>query len=394
MISLLVVIYIIFISLGLPDSLFGVAWPVLHLELNVPESFASIYSIIIGCCTGGVSFVAGKLIRKFGTSYVTVISIFLTIVGIVGISFSNNIYLMMIFAIILGWGAGAIDSGLNNFVSLHYKTIHMNFLHAFWGIGVTISPIIMSYFLNGEGMWRIGYRVVAVIQSIILIIAIFSLKNFRRIEKETALNIIEESSSNEKEKNFYEIFKIKGVIFGVLSLGFYCGMEFLLGTWGASFLVNTYSMNPSEASMWVSLYYGGIMAGRIVSGLASSKIKDKYLVISGICIAFIGIILLLLPLDKISIFGLLLIGFGFGPVFPNVIHMVPERFGKKYSPDITGYHMGGAYFIGFLTQLTYGYVATSTTFKITPYVLITYCICLFIVNMLATKRSKLNLCKE
>ena len=148
--ALLIVIYFVFISLGLPDSLFGVSWPVVHVEFGIPEGFASAYGIIIGVCTGGVSFVAGKLIRKFGTGKVTFFSTLLTVVGLVGISFSPNIVCMIICSVILGYGAGAIDTGLNNYVSLHYKAKHMNWLHCFWGVGVTLSPMIMSIFLGGE----------------------------------------------------------------------------------------------------------------------------------------------------------------------------------------------------------------------------------------------------
>ena len=179
MMTVLVVIYVVFISLGLPDSLLGVAWPVLHGELNVPESFASVFSIIVGVCTGGVSFVAGTLIRKFGTARVTLASIFITALGLVGISFAPNIAVMIMFSVILGYGAGAIDTGVNNFVSLHYNASHMNFLHCFWGVGVTVSPMIMSLFLDGEqGSWRNGYRVVALLQVIISLSVIAVRLNF------------------------------------------------------------------------------------------------------------------------------------------------------------------------------------------------------------------------
>ena len=183
MITILIVIYVVFISLGLPDSLLGVAWPVLHGELNVPESFASVMSIIIGICTGGVSFVSGTLIRKFGTARVTLASIFVTALGLIGISFSPNIVLMIVFSVILGYGAGAIDTGVNNFVSLHYNASHMNFLHCFWGVGVTVSPMIMSLFLDGnEGSWRRGYRVVALLQVLIALSVVAVLKKWLNAE--------------------------------------------------------------------------------------------------------------------------------------------------------------------------------------------------------------------
>ena len=372
MLLLLIVIYLVFISLGLPDSLFGVSWPVVHTDFNLPESFASVYSVIISVCTGGVSFVSGWLIRKFGTGKVTFYSILLTAIGLVGISFSPNVVVMLICAIIMGYGAGAIDTGLNNFVSLHYKAQHMNWLHCFWGIGVTVSPMIMSQFLTGEsGGWRDGYRVIAIMQVVFAILVLVTLPKWKKLEAPA------EAESDEKiDKTLIDILKTKGMVTSILSLGLYCSMEFLLGTWGATFIVNTLGLAPDTAALWVSLYYGGIMLGRVIAGFVSMKYSDKSLIRAGIVVSFAGMVVLLLPLGATSLAGLLLIGVGFGPIFPSTLHAVPERFGKKYSADITGYHMGGAYAIGFGIQLIYGFVASATTFKITPFVLVILCACL------------------
>ncbi len=386
MLLILAVIYIVFISLGLPDSLFGVAWPVVHTEFGVSESFASVYSVIISVCTGGVSFVSGRLIRKFGTSKVTFVSILLTALGLIGISFSPNIAVMMLFSVIMGYGAGAIDTGLNNFVSLHYKAHHMNWLHCFWGIGVTVSPLIMSGFLgDGGSQWRKGYVVIAVIQLAIAMIVLVSLKKWRGIEKS------HEQTQDDEQKvdaKFLDILKIKGVLTGIGSLGLYCSMEFLLGTWGATYAVNVFALSPDEAAKWVSLYYGGIMLGRMLAGFIALKTNDKTLIRGGILVSLIGIVVFALPLGKISMLGFVLIGIGFGPVFPSVLHSVPERFGSTYSADITGYHMGGAYAIGFTMQMIYGYVASWTTFAITPFVLIALCAGLFLLNEITVKKTK------
>lgn len=368
MTGLLIVIYIVFVSLGLPDSLFGVSWPVVHAEFGAPESFASLYSIITGVCTGGVSFVAGKLIRKFGTGKVTFFSTLLTALGLVGISFSPNIVVMMICSVIMGYGAGAIDTGLNNFVSLHYKARHMNWLHCFWGLGVTISPIIMSAFLGGNGTWRNGYRVVALMQVAIALIVLATLRKWN-IKSENSAET-ENSQKNLPEKGLFDLLKIKGIKTSILSLGLYCGGEFMIGTWGATYAVNVFAVSPEEAAKWVSLYYGGIMAGRIISGFLSEKLSDNTLIKGGMAVAAIGMVILFLPIGKIALIGLLLIGVGYGPVFPSVLHSVPSRFGADYSADITGYHMGGAYGIGFAVQLIYGYVASATTFYITSFVLL------------------------
>lgn len=390
MVSLLVVIYVVFISLGLPDSMFGVAWPVVHNDFQIPESFASVYSIVTGLCSGGASFLAGVLLRKFGTANVTFVSILLTSVGLLGISLAPNIWVMMLFTVVLSYGAGAIDTGLNNYVSLHYKARHMSWLHCFWGLGVTISPLIMSVFLKGgSGSWRSGYQTVALMQlSIALLVGVF-LKRWKRIEKSS----LWETPVENEEKEKFNVFKIKGAITSILSQGAYCSMEFLVGTWGATYLVNIYGESPADAARWVSLYYGGIMLGRLISGFLSIKASDNTLIRGGILTAFCGILMLTFPLGSFSVYGLLLIGIGFGPIFPSILHAVPDRFGKKYSADLTGFHMGGAYALGFLVQLIYGYTATATTFKITPFVLLFFIALLMFANettIKAVKKSKIQ----
>lgn len=371
MAALLIVIYIVFVSLGLPDSLFGAAWPVTHKDFGIAESFASYYGIITGVCTGGVSFIAGKVLRKFGTAKVTLVSTFLTAAALVGMSFSPNIIVFMIFTVVLGYGAGAIDTGLNNFISLHYEARHMNWLHCCWGLGVTISPLIMSAFLSEElSSWRMGYRVVALLQFSIAFMILFFLKKWDRVEKSI---VSKEDSAQAGGGRLIDLLKIKGVLTSILSMGLYCGMEFSLGTWGATYAVNTFLIAPDEAAKWVSLYFGGIMLGRVIAGFASMKFSDKTLIRAGIATAFVGIIVFALPLGKLSLVGFLLIGTGFGPIFPSILHSVPERFGTTYSADLTGYHMGGAYGIGFAIQLVFGYAATLISFSITPFVLLALC---------------------
>lgn len=371
MAALLIVIYIVFVSLGLPDSLFGAAWPVTHKDFGIAESFASYYGIITGVCTGGVSFIAGKVLRKFGTAKVTLVSTFLTAAALVGMSFSPNIIVFMIFTVVLGYGAGAIDTGLNNFVSLHYEARHMNWLHCCWGLGVTISPLIMSAFLSEElSSWRMGYRVVALLQLSIAFMILFFLKKWDRVEKSI---VAKEGSDQAGGGRLIDLLKIKGVLTSILSMGLYCGMEFSLGTWGATYAVNTFLIAPDEAAKWVSLYFGGIMLGRVIAGFASMKFSDKTLIRAGIVTALAGIVVFALPLGKLSLVGFLLIGTGFGPIFPSILHSVPERFGTTYSADLTGYHMGGAYGIGFAIQLVFGYAATLISFSITPFVLLALC---------------------
>lgn len=387
MFAILAIIYIVFISLGLPDSLFGAAWPVVHLEFGVAESYASLYSIVTGLCSGGASFLAGVVLRKFGTARVTFASILLTVIGLIGMSFSPNIYVMMFFAVVLGLGAGAIDTGLNNYVSLHYKARHMSWLHCMWGIGVTVSPLILSLFIgeNSNGSWRDGYRTVAFIQLAIAILVFFFLKKWRGEEQKLA-----ETASEEKPKEKFNPFKSKGLIISVLSLGFYCSMEFTTGTFGASYLVNVFFLTPDSAARWISFYFLGITLGRLVSGFASMKLSDAQLVRSGAMFSLLGMLMLILPIGKIALLGLLLIGFGFGPVFPSVLHAVPSRFGKTYSSDITGFHMGGAYAIGFFNQLIFGLAAPHFKFSITPFVLTAFCALTLICNETVVKKLKVK----
>lgn len=362
---LLIVIYIAFISLGLPDSLFGVSWPVLHVEFGIAESFASVYTIITAICTGGVSFVAGRVIRKFGTGKVTFFSTLLTAIGLVGISFAPNIVVMIIFAIILGYGAGAIDTGLNSYVSLHYKAKYLNWLHCFWGMGVAISPMIMSGFLGaGEGQWRNGYRVVALLQLAIAMIILATLKKWDPAVEQ------EQRDSAKADMTMGQMFRLKGLPTSILSLGLYCGAEYLIGTWGATYAVHEFDLAPEVAAKWVSLYYGGIMLGRIITGFVPERIGDDIRVKCGVLISLAGIVFLALPVGDIALAGLLLIGIGFGPVFPAVIHSVPDRFGSTYSADLTGYHMGGAFTMGYIAQLSFGYVAVLTGYGILPFILL------------------------
>ena len=370
MTALLIVIYIAFVSLGFPDSLFGVTWPVVHLEFGLPESFGSVYSVVTAVSTGGIAFIAGPLLRKFGTGRVTFFSTLLTALGLIGISFSPNIIVMMICTIIMGYGAGAIDTGLNNFVSLHYKAKHMNWLHCCWGLGVTISPMIMSAFLGGDGTWRGGYRVVALIQFAIALIILASLKKWNVQPKAVA-----ETESAQKElpkKSFLDLLKEKGMVTSILSLGLYCAGEFTIGTWGATYAVNVLAISPDEAAKWISLYFCGIMVGRIIAGFLSEKLSDNTLIKGGMVIAAVGMIVMLLPIGKTALVGLLLIGMGYGPVFPSVLHSMPARFGAEYSADITGYHMSGAYGVGFVIQFAFGYIASATTFAIMPFMLLAF----------------------
>ncbi len=383
MVGLLAVIYIVFISLGLPDSMFGVSWPVVHPEMGVPEDFAVLYSIITGVCTGGAGLVAGRLLRKFGTPKVTLVSIFLTAIGLMGISLSPNIWTLMLFTVILGYGGGAIDTGLNSYVSLHYKARHLNWLHCFWGVGVTISPLILSGVLDNGGSWRLSYRIVALLQLSIAMLVVFNLRKWIRADVKPA-----EEVSESKEK--LKLWKFPGLFPSIISQGCYCAMEFIIAIWGATFLVNIFHVDPALASRWVSLYYGGLMLGRLLSGFISIKYSDNSLLRWSILIALFGVLVLLIPTGSAAAVSFFIVGFGFGPIYPSIIHSVPSRFGTHFAADITGFHIGGASGLGFGMQLLLGFLFTETTFYLFPVALIVLSALFFLLNELAIRRVAKN----
>lgn len=385
MIFLLVIIYITFISLGLPDSIFGASWPMIHLDLNMAESLGSLFTILVGAGAGLSSVISGPLIRRFSTGPVTAFSVLLTAVGIMGYSISDNLPMLTLFSILLGLGAGAVDSGLNNFVSLHYKAIHMNWLHCFWGVGVTLSPLIMSHFL-ADGQWRGGYRTIGIIQLVITAVLFLTLPIWKKAKNTDAKD--EEQANSDEKITVVNIIKTKGVLMAILSVGLYCAMEFIVGTWGASYIVNSKGLAADSASKWISTFYFGIMAGRFLSGILSVKLNDKKLIRLGIYISMIGIIILALPLGTASLCGLFFIGLGFAPFFPSTLHATATRFDKKYSQDITGFQMGGGYALAWIFQISFGSIASATTFSFMPILFIVINILLLLVTERINKVTK------
>lgn len=364
---LLVIIYLSFISLGLPDSLLGTSWPVMYKSLDLDIGLASVISTVTLFATSAISFESGKYTRKYGTYKVTFVSIVFTILGMLGIALSPNIISILLASIVLGIGGGAIDAALNAYVSKYFSSKHMNWLHAFWGVGVSISPIIMSKFLDNDN-WRQGYIAIALLQTVILAIVFIYRKKW---------NIIKEDFSTVKKaerKSRKQILKQKGVITSILATGLYSAIEFSLGTWMASYLVFFVHVKASVAAAWVSLYYMGIMIGRILAGFISIRVRDKYMVFGGAILSLLGMLLILLPYHISIIIGLFTIGLGYAPIYPAQLHGIPTYFGSTYAGDIIGYHMGGAYTIGFLAQLVVGFIASRIGFHILPYFLIIVCI--------------------
>ncbi|MEG2014297.1 MAG: MFS transporter, partial [Clostridia bacterium] len=390
--------FLAFISLGLPDSLFGVAWPLMHLELGVAEDLASYVTIIVGAGTMFMGFFAGKIIRKLGTGRTAAISTLLTAVAILGIGLSQNIWLLVAFSTILGLGAGAIDAGLNDYVARNYKAKYMSWLHCFWGVGVTVSPLIMSQFL-ANGSWRGGYITVSIIQMVLAVILFACIPVWTKVARVKAQNalISDErgtqftSSGTQSESvarhKVSDILKLKGIFCALFTFAIYCAMEQIVGYWGASFLVNDRGISPAEASLWVSLYYGGIMLGRLLTGFLTAKFSDRQLTRYGVIISIAGIILLIFRAPTLTLIGLLLIGLGFAPVYPCGMHATPSRFGDSRSADAIGFQMGFAGIGMIVLQPLFGIVASNTTFAIFPYVLLAMGVLLFILTEFAGKRT-------
>jgi fucose permease len=376
----LVIIYMAFISLGLPDSLLGVAWPVMQSEYGAPLGTAGLLFMTIAAGTIISSLASGTVLKRFGTGNVTLISCLMTAGALLGFNFAPSLVWLMICAIPLGLGAGSVDAGLNNYVATHYKAHHMSWLHCFWGVGATLGPIIMAQSISGQNSWRNGYLVIAGIQFALVVILFFTLPLWNRLEKNsdvTSTEELEDSKSvlyDAEAKNIKPL-RIGGVKLALISFLFYCGAESTMGLWGSSFLVNVKELPVEVAAQWVSLYYAGITIGRLITGFITLKVSNRTLIRVGQIISLSGAILLLLPLpSNFSLIGFIMIGLGLAPIFPCMLHETPTRFGKEHSQTIMGYQMAVAYAGSMSLPPLLGFIASHSTIGIFP---------LFIVALVA-----------
>ena len=393
-ILLLLVIYLIFISLGLPDSLIGSSWPAIYQSLNISSSLQGALTLIISLCTIISSFTSSKLISLFKQKGVIIISICLTVIGLICLSYSNNFIYLCLSAIPLGLGAGAIDSTLNNYVAINYKAIHLNFLHAFWGIGAGIFPFIVGIFLTDLNGWRKGALCLAIIQSFILLISICSIKLWDKAE--IAFNNRKNDDEEDKEINlgFFKSFRIKGVIFSLICFYSYIAVEQTAAMWFSTMLVNNFEVSVKIANNWNGLFYLGILSGRIISGFISLKVEDKKMIRIGESILLIGIILMTLRFNLyIMPASLFIIGFGCGPIYPSIIHSTPTRFTKTYSQSVMSIQVGCAYIANITISPLFGIIGKYTTYFLLPYILLLFCIimsvCNEVVNIKVKDKTKL-----
>ena len=348
---LLAIIYAAFISLGLPDSLLGSAWPVMHEMLGVPVSWAGLVTMIISAGTIISSLFSDRLTRKFGAGPVTAVSVLMTAAALFGFSISNEFWMLCLWAVPYGLGAGAVDAALNNYVALHYRASHMNFLHCFYGIGVSLSPLLMSLALSA-GSWRNGYRMVFWLQAGIAVLTILALPLWKRV---SAVSGQEEEAA--ETVRFSRLLRDSRVRMACLVFIGSCGLEYSCGNWGSTFLVTSRGLEADAGAGMITLYYMGIAAGRFLSGILSFRLGSRRLVLMGQAVVLAALLLLCLPGLALPGLGLFLVGLGNGPVFPNMLHLTPRIFGKRLSQSVMGVQMAASYVGILLAPALFGVIA-------------------------------------
>ena len=372
---LLALIYIAFISLGLPDSLLGSGWPVMHAELSVPVSFMGIVSMVISGGTIVSSLLSDRLTHKLGTRIVTVGSVFLTVIALFGFSFADRFWLLIVFAVPYGLGAGAIDAALNNYIALHYKAKHMSWLHCFWGVGTIVSPFIMSYALS-DRTWHSGYRIVGGIQLAIALLLLFTLPVWRVNADKTA--------DAEKSIGLSGALKIRGVPFLLIGFFAYCAAEATAMQWASTYFVEVKGISADRAAGLAALFYIGITAGRFVSGFVTDRLGDRRMIRIGTGILACGIALLLLPVGSyaVAFAAFLVIGFGCAPIYPCIIHSTPDNFGARNSGAIIGIQMASAYIGSTFVPPLFGLLGNVLSFSLMPvYLLLFFTLMIVMVEM-------------
>jgi fucose permease len=367
-ILLLIIIYISFISLGLPDGLLGASWPTMYGEMAVPLSFAGYVTMIIAGGTIISSLSCERLSRKLSTQWILVISVFLTAVAIFGFSFSTAYWQLCLWAIPYGLGAGAVDSSLNNYVSLHYKSRQMSWLHSFWGVGATLGPLIISLCLHNNLGWMGGYRIVGIIQTVLVVILLVSTPLWKRNETADFKDLREKSIA--AHLGFFGTWRLSGTAFLFIAFFAYCSLESTAGLWSASYFVLNRGIDKTTAASWASLFYFGIGGGRFLGGFLADKLGDKKMVHLGFIVLLVGLIVLALPWGYYTpLVGLLLTGFGCAPIYPSLIHETPSNFGKEHSQEVIGIQMAMAYVGSTFMPPVFGLLANYIDILYFPYYL-------------------------
>lgn len=358
---LIAVIYLIFISLGLPDSLLGSGWPTMQVTFGVPSSYAGYVSMMISFMTVISALFSPKLIKKFHTKWIVIVSIFMTILGLIGFSVSQEYWMLFLFVIPYGLGAGSIDAAVNQYVANHYSSSVMNFLHCFYGVGAVISPYIMALALK-TARWNEGYRWTAYLQTVFLFICILSIPLWKKNDEQ-------DDAERTKSAGIMDALKKPGVLLTLIAFFAYSSGEATCFLWTPSYFAGTkQGLSKELIASFGSLIFGGLMLGRMISGFISNKLSDKLLIRAGIALETLGILLVFIPSQnyRIAAAGFILIGTGMGPVYPAIQHMAPANFGKRYSAAVIGLQMAFAYIGSTLMPMVFGQIQQRVGIGIMP----------------------------
>lgn len=384
---LLAVIYLAFISLGLPDSLLGSVWPTIYQEFNVPVSYAGAIFMIISAGTIFSSLQSDRLTKLLGTGKVTAFSVLMTAVALWGFSISSSYWMLVLWAIPYGLGAGSVDASLNNYVALHYKSHHMSWLHCMWGVGASIGPYIMSFALLNGQTWNMGYRYISLIQVVLTIIIMLSLPLWKKRPVIDDVDGVQESE-NKKDKalTLKEIVNIPGAKQVMLMFFCYCALEQTTGLWASSYLVLQHGFDLEIAASYASLFFIGITVGRAVSGFITMKLNDKQMIYLGQVIILIGIILMCLPFGhQVALVGFVTIGLGCAPIYPCIIHSTPTNFGADKSQAVIGVQMASAYVGNLLMPPLFGIIANHISVRLFPVYLLLILIVMVVMHIKLNK---------
>lgn len=384
---LLIIIYFAFISLGLPDSLLGSIWPIAHRELGVPLAWSGPIFMIISLGTVVSSLLSDRLTRRLGAGLVTVLSVALTALALFGFGISTSYWMLCLWAVPYGLGAGSIDAALNNYVALHFKSRHMSWLHCMWGIGASTGPYIMNMILTQGGTWHQGYQTISLIQLILTAVVMLSLPLWKKQRLVSDANTTN-SNSPSHALSLREIFALRGAKEVMITFFAYCALEQTAGLWASSYLSNFRGIDPVTAAGYASLFYLGITGGRAISGFITFLLNDSQMIRLGQGIAALGLLLLLFaPIDALSLAGLVIIGLGCAPIYPSIIHSTPAHFGTDKSQAVIGVQMASAYLGNVFMPPLFGLIARYTSIALYPVYLILLLILMIIMHERLCKRT-------
>lgn len=439
---LLAIIYLAFVSLGLPDSLLGSAWPQMHIEMNMPTSAAGIVTMLISAGTILSSLASERVVRRLGTGMTVVVSTALTVIGLFGFSISPSFIVLCLFTLPYGIGAGSIDAALNNYVALNYSSRHMSWLHSFWGLGTIISPYVMSYALSTSLGWQGGYRSVGIIQLVILILLAASLPLWKKVAKTENNSLDGEKTEKENAKretplqddtyslgrntseavdtpltkadtdilapeqseitddnssqstSIFHALKINGVPLMLLGFLGYCSAESTVSLWAGTYFFDVFDVSSELAAALNSLFFIGITVGRFLSGFISNRLGDRNMIRTGLAISSVGVLLVATSsVRTVAIIGFLLIGLGYAPIYPSVIHSTPDNFGRESSQSIIGIQMASAYVGTTFMPTLFGLISEFVGIRSMPLYLAVFMLLCFSMTELLYKRIDKNAVK-